>query len=520
VTATELPAGYEGPPPETLAGTVRTESDERLTVRTPLTGDPVGEVPACSPADVERAFERAREAQTAWAERPVAERVAVVEEFVSLVRDHQAELLDLVQLESGKSRLDAMEEALEVEATAGYYAERAGEFLASGSGRGIVPGLTSVGVHHDPYGVVGLVTPWNYPLTLAVSDAVPALLAGNGVVVKPAEGTPHTALFAARLLREAGLPEGCLQVVPGEGERLGPPLVAAADCVGFTGSTPVGREVAGRAGRELVPVSLELGGAGPMVVRADAPLGRTVAGAARGAFASAGQLCIAVERVFVHESVAEAFTDRLVEHVRGLTLGTRFDYGADVGTLVSGAQLEKVERHVEGAVEAGATLLTGGRHRPDVAPHAYEPTVLTDVPPDAAVAREETFGPVVTVESVPDDEAAVARANDSPYGLHGSVWTADPAAGRTLARELDCGTVCVNDSYVSMWSSTAAPMGGRKDSGLSRRHGRQGIEKYTDTQSVVTQRGHPVVPVPGVPTRLFARGLSLYVRLARRLGLR
>ncbi len=516
----DLPDGYDGPPLADLAAAVQTDGDETLRVETPMTGAAIGEVPACSPADVRTAAERAQQAQQEWMARPVSERVEAIEQFVSLVRGSQSDLLDLVQLESGKARYDAMEEILDVVATAGHYADRAPEYLATERVPGVVPLVTQASVDRDPYGVVGFITPWNYPLTLAISDVIPALLAGNTAIVKPAEQTPHTALFVAELLRKAGVPEGCLQILPGDGERLGEPLVAAVDAVSFTGSTAVGREVAALAGRELVPATLELGGNGPLIVREDAPLGRTVTGALRGAFASAGQLCIATERIYVHESRYDGFCDRLVERARGLTLDTSFEWDPDVGSLVSERQLSKVRSHVDEAVADGATLLTGGRHRPDVGPYAYEPTVLADVPEGSAVACEETFGPVVTVTPVADDEEAVARANDSEYGLHGSVWSGDADQGRALARRLDCGSVCVNDAYISMWASTGAPMGGRDDSGIGRRHGKEGFEKYTDPQSVVVQRGHPVAAPAGVPNRLMAATLSWYLRLARAVGLR
>jgi succinate-semialdehyde dehydrogenase/glutarate-semialdehyde dehydrogenase len=245
-----------------------------------------------------------------------------------------------------------------------------------------------------------------------------------------------------------------------------------------------------------------------------------VTGAVRGSFASAGQLCIAVERVYVHESRYEDFCDRLVARTRGLTLGTRFDYEPDVGSLVSERQLEKVTDHVDEAVEAGATLLTGGRHRPDIGPYVYEPTVLADVPDGTAVAEQETFGPVVTVTPVPDDETAIARVNDSPYGLHGTVWTRDTETGEDVARELECGTVAVNDAHIAMWGSIDAPMGGMKDSGVGRRHGDEGFEKYTQSQSVTVQRGHPIAPPAWLPNGFAARGLSAFLRVAQRLGLR
>ena len=536
-----LPQGYDGPPLADLTADVACGGDtgkhghgedngeadhgvenpsgkEPVPVTAPYTGETVGHVPACTPAQVRSAADRARETQHEWAARPVSERVEILEQFASLVRARQDDFLDLIQLESGKTRYDAMEEILDVVMTASHYGDRAASYLAPERHRGTVPLLTQVREYHDPRGVVGFITPWNYPLTLAVSDAIPALLAGNAVVIEPAEETPHTALLAAQLLHGAGVPDECFQVVTGRGETVGPPLIESVDYVSFTGSTEVGREVGAQAGENLVPVSLELGGKGPMIVRADANIDRAVAGAVRGGFASAGQLCIATERVYVDESQFGAFCDRLEARVSDLELGTAFDFSPDLGSMVNEPQLEKVERHVEEAIEAGATLLTGGKRRPDVGPLFYEPTVLTDVPPDAAVATEETFGPVLTVAPVADDDEAVEQANDTQYGLHGSVWTGDPEAGRRLARRVECGTVSVNDAYVTMWSSTDAPMGGKKESGIGRRHGVEGFEKYTESQSVIVQRGYPLLPPSWVPDWLTADAMSLYLRLGRRFG--
>ncbi|MEF8814144.1 MAG: succinic semialdehyde dehydrogenase [Halovenus sp.] len=515
-----LPQGYDGPALDVLAEDGAATGDRSLAVVAPFTGDTVGSVPAATSDDVSRAADRAREAQADWAAWPVTERAAVVEQFASLVLERRAALLDLIQLESGKARHDANEEVVDVVGTAYHYADRADQYMASERLQGAIPYLTRAHKHRDPHGLVGFITPWNYPLTLAVSDVLPALLAGNAVLIKPAEETPFSALFVARLLREAGVPGHCVQILPGKGEPLGEPLVASVDMIAFTGSTAVGRELAAHAGRRLIPSSLELGGSGPMVVRADAPMGRTVTGAVHGAFASTGQLCIATERIYVHESRYEEFCRRFVERVRALTLGTGFEYGPDVGPLVSAAQCSRVADSVDEAVEAGATLVTGGRRRPDVAPFAYEPTVLTDVAADSAIVTEETFGPVVTVHSVPGDDTALERANDSPYGLHGSIWTGDTARGRQLARQLDCGTVTVNDPYAAMWGSFGVPMGGTGDSGVGRRHGDEGFEKYTETQGVAVQHGHPIATPPGVPRRVVAAFLTGFVRFARRVGLR
>ncbi len=503
-----LPAGLVD-----LATTTGEEGS--MSVEEPYTGDELAEVPSCGEAAVELAVERARDAQEAWAERPADERAAVLERFHDRLLDRQDELLDVVQLETGKARRHAYDEVMSVATTARHYAVRAPGYLESERRRGAFPLLTRADVHHEPKGVVGLIAPWNYPFELVVSDAVPALLAGNAVVCKPAEQTTHVALYAKRLLREAGLPEGVFQVVPGEGSEVGPPLIERVDHVGFTGSTAVGREVAAQAGEHLTSCSLELGGKNPAVVRADADLDRTVEGLVRGCFDNAGQTCIAIERIYVHESIYEEFVRRFAA-ARDRRPAATYDFGSELGSLVSAEQLEQVESHVEDARADGATIRAGGRARPDVGPYFYEPTVLTDVEEEMDVCCEETFGPVVSVHPVADDEEAVARANDSEYGLNASVWTRDEERGRELARRIEAGTVNVNESYIAAYASVDAPMGGMKDSGIGRRHGEEGFFKYTESKTVATQRvdafSEPPIPF-GAFTRVMAGVLKVWRRI-------
>ncbi|WP_276302457.1 succinic semialdehyde dehydrogenase [Halorussus lipolyticus] len=515
----KLPARADSAALSRLASSVPTdETREEIPVEAPYSGINIQTIPASTSADVSAAVERAREAQPAWADRPVSERAEAVLRFHDLVLDERRELLDVAQLESGKARIDAFEEILDVATTARHYAHRADEYLEPERRKGAFPVLTDTRVYRHPVGVVGVISPWNYPLTLSVTDALPALLAGNAVVVKPAEETPFSALLLRDLLREAGVPNDSFQVVTGRGSEAGAALVEESDFVCFTGGTETGRKVAEQAGANLTDCSLELGGKNPMVVLPDADIGKAVSGAIQGCFTNAGQLCIAFERLYVHESIYDEFLDRLVRRTRGLDLSPGYDFGPDVGSLIGSDQLETVESHVEDALSKGADVLTGGRARPDLGPYFFEPTVLTGVSDEMELAREETFGPVVAVESFDSVADAIELANDSEYGLNASVWTEDGDRGRKVARQIECGTVNINDAYAAAWASVDAPMGGMKDSGLGRRHGREGFEKYTEAQTVAEQRaGSVTAPPEGVPDGWYAKAMLVSLRAMKRL---
>ncbi|EMA57559.1 succinic semialdehyde dehydrogenase [Halorubrum distributum JCM 13561] len=489
---------------------------DAIDVFAPATDERIGSVPACGADDVAAAVERARAAQEAWAETPAAERARIVERFGELVADRREELLDVLQVETGKSRRTAVEELFDVPTGCSYVASEAPDALAEERRRGVAPGITTATVTREPVGVVGVISPWNYPLTLSMGDAIPALAAGNAVVLKPDEKTPYGALLCSELLELAGLPDDLFQVVTGEGPTIGAPLIDAVDYVAFTGSTAVGRTIAERAGRNLIGCSLELGGNNPLVVCADADVDEVARGAVQACFSNAGQLCLSAERIYVVESAYQEFLDAFVRETEALTLGTGYDYDADLGSLVDADQLARVESHVEDARERGATVETGGRARPDVAPYCYEPTVLTGVDPDATVACEETFGPVAAVTPVPDAAAAVDAANDSPYGLNASVWTADRERGAELAREIDCGTVNVNDAFLATWGANDAPMGGFGDSGLGRRHGREGIQRYTEARTVGVSRVGPLTFPDRIPTDWFVRAAFAAMGIGRR----
>ncbi|MEA2431312.1 MAG: succinate-semialdehyde dehydrogenase / glutarate-semialdehyde dehydrogenase, partial [Thermoleophilaceae bacterium] len=389
---------------------ISTAGNDPMQIEQPFTGKPLGTVPKCGPDDVRAAIERARAAQAAWAQTTFAERKRVLMRYHDLVLNHEDELLDLLQIESGKARRHAFEEVLDVAITSRYYANTAEEHLKPRRRQGALPLLTEAWEYHHPVGVVGIIAPWNYPLTLSISDAIAALAAGNGVVLKPDGQTPFIALRGVELLEEAGLPQGLMQVVTGSGSELGSHIIEGSDFIMFTGSTKTGRTVAAQAGEQLMGASMELGGKNAMIVLADANIARAVEGAERALFSNAGQLCISIERLFVHDSIAEEFKSKLVDRVKAMKLGTELDYGPSMGSLSSQAQLDTVIAHVDDAVAKGAEVLAGGRARPDIGPYFYEPTLLGKVADGMSLFRDETFGPVVAISQFSDEEDVIARA--------------------------------------------------------------------------------------------------------------
>jgi succinate-semialdehyde dehydrogenase/glutarate-semialdehyde dehydrogenase len=334
-------------------------------------------------------------------------------------------------------------------------------------------------------------------------------------VLLPDAATPRTADFVERLLLEAGLPTGVLTVVHGGGRIHGDALVAVADFIMFTGSTAVGRSVAEKCATRLIGFSGELGGKNPMLVLSDADVSAAARAAVRASFSNSGQLCVSIERAYVVNSLYEQFLGEFAEHTRSMTLGDGTDWEIDMGPLISTTQCERVADQVDDAVKRGATVVTGGRRRPDIAPTFYEPTILTDVTDDMTLGAGETFGPVVAVYRVADDNEAIRRANESEYGLNASVWT---RRGDMAGNAIHAGTVTVNEGYSASWASHGAPMGGMRSSGMGRRHGRDGIIKYTEAQTVAVQRLAGIAPVGRQTNRGYARMLNRLLAVWNRIS--
>jgi acyl-CoA reductase-like NAD-dependent aldehyde dehydrogenase len=470
------PEGEEAPPPPAP----RTE----LRIHRPADRGLVGVVPVDPVAVVEASVVRARIAQEGWAALPLETRMSKLAELRREVGRRTDDIVDRILAETGKPEEEALAEVLLVMRLMRYHEKRARRVLGPRRVRtGPAPGGRGW-VEREPLGVVGILSAWNYPFLLAMDPVVTALAAGNGAVLKPSEHSPFTGAIIQELAESAGLPEDLVLVVQGEGAT-GEALVdARPDHLYLVGGTETGRAVLARASKHLLPVSLELGGKDAALVLEDADLELAARGIAFGAFYGAGQTCISVERVYVAASVYEPFLRRLVREARGLRVGSAG--GIDVGPMTLESQMEKVEAQLADAEARGARILCGG-HRADPASNIFLPTVVADVPPDARVLTDETFGPVVAVVPVEDEDEAVARVNRSPLALFASVWSRDRGRGKRVAARLRVGGVSVND-VLSHFSVPGFPMGGVGDSGWSRMRGDEGLRTFSRAR-VLLERG-------------------------------
>jgi acyl-CoA reductase-like NAD-dependent aldehyde dehydrogenase len=498
----------QAPAPAARNGSSGTE----ITVENPATGEVIATVPALEAADVEAMVARARAAQPAWEALGFEERGRVLRRMQKWVTDHAERIVETIVSETGKTYEDALIAEVMYAANAfGFWAKEAPGYLADEhvkSSNVMMKGKKLV-VRYAPVGVVGVIGPWNFPLTNSFGDCIPALAAGNAAILKPAQATPLTSLLMEEGLRACGIPEHVFQVATGTGGEAGSALIDEVDFVMFTGSTETGIKVMERAAQTLTPVGLELGGKDPMIVLADADVERAANAAAYYSMNNGGQVCISIERVYVEEPVYDDFVARVTEKVRALRQGAPAGPGTvDVGAMIFPPQIEIVDAHVKDAVAKGARVLTGGKRaeRPGA---FYEPTVLVDVDHTMACMTEETFGPTLPIMKVRDDEEAVRLANDSPFGLQASVWTKDVHRGEQVARRIEAGAVCVNDAQVN-YTTLELPMGGWKTSGLGSRHGAGGIRKYTKQQTLLVTRFAPkkdphMFPYSPRRTRLLTR---------------
>ncbi|MBN9390559.1 MAG: aldehyde dehydrogenase family protein [Chloroflexi bacterium] len=470
----------------TSPATTNPSSGATFKVYNPATGEQLAELPVMTPDQVEQAVRRAGTAQKEWAALSFNERRKVMLRWRSKLVANKEKIVETLVAENGKPPLEALMELFYLADVIGYYCAQAPRFLKGYKVPLHLLKTKRARVVYHPVGVVGVISPWNFPLLLGFGDALAALVAGNAVVVKPSEVTPLSALRLVELAEGVGFPPGLLQVVTGWGET-GGSLVDNADLIAFTGGTNTGKKVMERASRRLVPVLLELGGKDPMIVLKDADLDRAARGAVAGAFFNSGQVCISVEKLFVEAPVYDVFVAKVVEQVKRLRLGSPAGdpSNRDLGPMTYQGQLDIVEQQVADARVKGAHILTGGKRGEGL---FYEPTVLTNVTPDMLVMREETFGPLLPIIKVKDADEALRLANASNFGLSSSIWTGDTSRGEALAQKLEAGSTCVNDVFIN-YILPEVPFGGIKDSGLGYRHGgADSLRKFCRPQTILTDR--------------------------------
>jgi len=457
----------------------------------PATGEVWKEYDSATPPQVQAAVAKARAAQKNWGASTIGERLTPLRKFSHLLFERRMEMAALITRENGKPTAEALVAEVIVSLDLlKYYLRYAALWLRPKRlpHQNISLKMRRGYVHREPLGVVGIISPWNYPLMLPLGGTIAALIVGNTVVLKPSEFTPAIALEIEKLFKEAGFPDGVFQVVAGDGTTGAALAASDIDKIAFTGSAATGKKVAAAAAEKLIPVVMELGGSDPMLVLRDANLEHAASGAIWARFMNCGQSCVAVKRVFVEQEIYDTFVGNVVEKVKRLRLGSGSDPETEIGPMIRERQIAALESQLNDAIVKGATVLCGGKRRPDLGPLFFEPTVLADVNNTMKVLQEETFGPLLPIMPVRDIEEAIAFANATPYGLSASIWTEDRKRGRELAQRIETGAVLINDA-VSHVGACEVPHGGAKASGYGRTHGREGLmemtrSKYIDIESM------------------------------------
>jgi len=444
----------------------------------PATLEELGRVPISTERDIQLALAKARAAQPAWAALSFKERGKYILRAKAVLLERQEEICSLMGGETGKPGLEALSsEVMPVANLMDYFARKSAKLLQDEGFTLSVFRNKKSSIHCFPLGVVGIISPWNYPFSIPMGEVVMGLMAGNAVLLKPSEYTPLVGEWIGELFRASGLPDGILQVLPGDGSTGAALVESAIDKIFFTGSGRTGRKIAESAGKRLMPVVLELGGKDAMIVCADAPFERTVNGALWGAFTNCGQTCASVERLYVVETIAERFINAVVEKTKALRVGADGVEQKDIGPLNNARQLEIVTEQVNEAVAAGAKALTGGRRIDTMPGYFFEPTVLINVTNSMRVMQDETFGPVLPIVIVKDELEAIREANRSKYGLLASVWTRDTKRGKEIARQLEAGTIIIND-VIYTHGAAETPWFGVKESGLGITHSKHGLREF------------------------------------------
>ena len=490
-------------------------SQVSVPIHNPTNGKKIYDLPQLSASVVESSVRQSRDAQPQWGALSPAERGRIILKTHDLLMANQSRLIELLQLETGKAKSHAFEEIAGAYGAARYFGKIAAKALKPRRTKAGVPFLTKTWVEHAPLGVVGVITPWNYPLALTMLDVLPALAAGNSVVQKVDNQTALTVLFARHLAIEAGIPTSAWQVVVGEGAEVGNAITDHADYVAFTGSTATGRLVAERAAKRLIGYSLELGGKNPMIVLEGANLKRAADLALAGAFGSAGQLCVSLERVYIPNHLKEEFATELAARTQMLNVGSSKHFDMDMGTLAGQAQLDRVSGFVDQAVESGAKVVAGGHALPEHGPYFYAPTVITDVTPTAELYRKEVFGPLLAIEGYDSIADAIELANDTEYGLNASVVGPKREALR-VASQLMAGSVNINEGFRATFASMESPMGGMKNSGMGRRNGVEGLLRFTETRTVGLASGVLRLPLRAKDYNRMAPLMVLLMKALRR----